>query len=240
MKYHSSIGRALVKVAAEKLYAPDVLAHELGHSSLHGESGLLMPIRKAAPTLGSMINIITNKPYGLAGHLVPLADEAYASSKAMKTMRDWGVGEKDRRAARKRLGLGLASYAVGPAVDAGLTIGGMATGSRALSIAAPLAAGAVQRSVGPKIVRKMDEVPIKGITRGRAVELAKRTRPGVDVHFARTRLPGRGGFVNKPLVELSEEDVKHSPMYDELGAFIGHKASGKLLRKGGVVVSPID
>lgn len=240
MKYNSPATLAMVKVAREKRYAPDILAHELGHSSLHGDSGLLMPLRSIAPVAGSIANIATGTPYGLAGHLVPLADEAYASTKAVKTLKDWGIGEEDRKAARRRFGLGLASYAVGPAVDAGMTIGGIAAGSQALLIAAPFAGKLVESKVGPKLIRKMDETVIKGISRERARELAAKARPGVDVHFAKHPIPTRGGFVSKPLFEPSEKDIKESPLHDEFRAFIGSRASGKLLRKGGVVISPTE
>lgn len=237
MNYASPITLAMVKVAKEKRYAPDILAHELGHSSLHGDSRLLMPMRSMAPLAGTVVNVLSKKPYGLAGHLVPLADEAYASSKAMKTLKEWDVSEEDRKSARKRLGLGLASYAVAPVIDAGMTIGAVATGSPGAIAAAPIVARLAEAGVSPRLIKSMDKIPIEGISKERAVELAKKSRPGVEVHFSKRRLPARGMFVSKPLFR---EDVESSPRHDELGAFIGRKASGRLLREGGIVLGPTD
>jgi hypothetical protein len=241
MIYRSPLTHAMVKVAskaAEETYAPDILAHELGHARLHGDSPWLMPARTAAPLAGQVANLATGSALGLAGHLVPLTDEAYASTKAMRTLKEWDVPEEDRRAARKRLGLGFSSYAVGPAVDAGLTIGGIASGSTAMRVAAPFAGRLAHAATAPSIVGAMDRIPIKGVSKARARALAKRTRPGTDVHFAKKPLPDRGGFMSRPIVEPTEKELRRSKIRKELGAFIGRKASGKLLRKGGVVVGP--
>lgn len=241
MIYRSPLAHAMVKVAKKatrETYAPDILAHELGHASFHGDSRLLMPMRSIAPAAGSILNVIGKTPAGLAGHLVPLTDEGYASVKAMKTLKDWDIDEEDRKAARKRLGLGFTSYAVGPAVDAGLTVGALASGNTGLRIAAPiaghLAAGAASRS----LVKAMDETPIKGISRSRAKALVKRTKPGVDVYFSKKPIPDRGGFVSKPVLDPTEGELESSEFRKELDPFIGRRASGKLLRKGGVVVGP--
>lgn len=231
----------MVKVAAKAAnvtYAPDILAHELGHASLHGDSRLLMPLRNLAPLAGSISNIATGTPWGLAGHIVPLADEGYASLKAMKTLKDWDINEEDRRAARKRLGIGFSTYAVGPAVDAGVTVGALATGSLGLRVAAPLAGHVASAVVGPTLSESMDKIPIKGISKERAIELVQRTKPETDVYFAKKPMPSKGGFLSRPIVEPSEGMLAKDKDRKELGAFIGHKASGKLLRKGGVVVSP--
>lgn len=241
MIYRSPLARALVKVAAKatvETYAPDILAHELGHSKLHGKSRLLMPLRHAAPIAGQITNIVANTPVGLAGHLVPLTDEAHASLRAMQTLKDWDVPEEDRRAARKRLGLGFASYAVGPVVDAGLTIGGIASGSTALRVAGPIAGHLAHAAAAPSIVEAMDRVPIKGISKARAEELVAAERPSTDVYFAKKPLPERGGFMSRPLMTPSDKELERSELRKELGAFIGRKASGRLLRKGGVVVGP--
>lgn len=240
MNYHSPIANVMVKVAKEKRYAPDILAHELGHSKLHGKSGLLMPVRSLAPMAGSISNIVTGTPYGLAGHLVPLADEAYASTKAMKTLKDWGIEESERKAAKKRFGLGFASYALGPTVDAGVTIGGLAAGSQDVASLGPMAGRLAEYALSSRIARQIDKVPVKGISKKRAKELSYKENPDVDVHFSRRPIPHRGMYVGKPILRPSEERIKGNPMYETLGAFIGSKASGKLLRKGGVVVSPTE
>ena len=240
MNYNSPIVCAMVKVAKDKRYAPDILAHELGHSKLHGKSKLLMPVRSLAPMAGSISNIVTGTPYGLAGHLVPLADEAYASTKAMKTLKDWGVDESDRRAARKRFGLGFASYALGPTVDAGVTIGGLAAGNQDVASLGPIAGRLAEYALSSRIARQIDDVDVKGISRAKAEALAKKENPDVDVHFSRRPIPHRGMYVGKPIFKPSEKSIKHNPMYETLGAFIGDKASGKLLRKGGVVVGPTE
>jgi len=241
MIYRSPLVHAMVKVASRatrETYDPDILAHELGHAKLHGNSALLMPARTLAPFAGQVANVATGSAAGLAGHLVPLADEAHASLRAMKTLKEWDMDEEDRSAARKRLGLGFSSYAVGPAVDAGLTIGGIASGSNALRVAGPVAGHLAGYAAGPSIVKAMDKVPIKGISKSRAKALAKRTSPRTDVHFAKKRLPDRGGFMSRPLVTPTEKELERSKLRKGLGAFIGRKGSGKLLRKGGVVVGP--
>jgi len=231
----------MVKVAGKAskgTYAPDILAHELGHASLHGKNRFLMPARNLAPVVGSVSNIVTGTPWGLAGHIVPLADEGYASLKAMKTLKDWDIDEEDRRAARKRLGLGFSTYAVGPVVDAGVTIGALATDSLGLRIAAPLAGYVASAVVNPTLSESMDKIPIKGISEERARKLVQRTKPETDVYFAKKPMPSKGGFLSRPIIEPSKRMLADDEDRKELGAFIGHKASGKLLRKGGVVVSP--
>lgn len=231
----------MIKVASkasEDTYAPDILAHELGHASLHGDSKLLMPARSIAPMAGSIANIVTGTPYGLAGHLVPLVDEGYANVKAMETLKDWDIDEEDRSAARKRMGLGFASYAIGPAVDAGMTVGALASGSTGMRIAAPIAGRLARRAASPFLVEEMDRTPIKGLSKSRAIELAKRTRPETDVYFSKKQLPDRGGFVSRPITEPTRKELANDPLRKELGAFIGRKASGKLLRKGGVLIGP--
>lgn len=241
MIYRSPLTRAMVKAAekaAEETYAPDILAHELGHSQLHGDSRLLMPLRRVAPVAGQMANIATGTPWGLAGHLVPLADEAHASVRAMKTLKDWDIPEEDRKAARKRLGLGFSTYAVGPAVDAGMTIGGIAAGNTALRVAGPFVGHLAHAATSPALGRAMDKIPIKGVTKSRAKSLAKKTRPETDVYFADKPIPSRGGFVGRPIMEPTDEELERDSLRKELGAFIGRRASGKLLRKGGVIVGP--
>lgn len=241
MIYRSPLTHAMVKVAkraAEETYAPDILAHELGHARLHGDSPWLMPARSLAPAVGQISNMASGSGYGLAGHLVPLVDETFATASAMKTLKDWDIPEEDRRAARKRLGAGLASYAVGPAVDAGLTVGGIATGNRLMHVAGPVAGRITEAVAGPRLAKTMSDTPIKGLTKNKARTLAKRTRPETDVYFAKKPLPEHGGFVSRPITRLTDKDLKRDGLRKELGGFIGNRASGKLLRKGGVVVGP--
>ena len=238
--YRSPQTHALIKVASKATrgtYDPDVLAHELGHSSIHGTNPYLMPVRNAAPVVGAVLNIAADTPVGLMGHLLPLADEADASRRAVRTMREWDLDKEDVQAAKKRLGLGLASYAVGPAVDAGLTVGGIAAGSRFMRAAAPFAGKIVADATGPSFSRAMDSVPIKGLSEDRAKSLAAKTNPKVKVHFSKKALPERGVFISRPTKWSSNEDSKTRK---ELGAFIGDRASGKLLREGGVLVGPTN
>lgn len=242
MFYRSPLVNAMIKIASsgERVYAPDLLAHELGHAKIHGKSPVLGLARRWAPLAGSAVNVIGETPVGLAGHLVPISDEVFASAKAMKTLKDWGIDEENRRAASKRLGTALSSYVAGPAVDAGLTVGALATGNTAMLASAPVAGYITGRIVSPLVSKRLDKIPIEGISEERARILAKETSPDTNVYFSKKSFPGKGGYITRPFIRPSEKQLERMKVHKELGALIGRKASGRLLREGGVIVSPID
>lgn len=242
MKYRSPLVVAMVKVASKKevTYDPSTLAHELGHADIHSKNKLVQPLRRIGPIVGGAVTISSNTPWGLVGHVPALLDESYASSKAVDTMRDWDMDEEDIKAAKKRLGVAYSTYAAGPIVDAGLTIGGIASDNGIMRVAGPFAGRLATGVWSPVASRLMERTPIKRVTKEQAKALAAKSHPDTDVHFADRSYPGLGGYLDKPLLEPSEKSLERNKLRKQLGAYIGGKASRKLIRKGGVVIGPSE
>lgn len=243
MRYSSPHTYALIKAASqakEKTYAPDILAHELGHARYHQTVPGLHIVRTLAPVAGEVVNVMTDTPYGLVGHAIPIADEAIASRRAIKTMREWGSDEEDISAAKKRLGVALSSYTAGPAVDAGLAVTGFVTGSRELQRIAPMAGLVTEMAAGPAASRVMKKIPIKARTERDLRTLMREKDPETEVHFAKKPLRMGGAYMNRPLTETTARLRRKMPVYEHIRDSIGSRASDRLIRKGGVVIGPTE
>jgi hypothetical protein len=106
---------------------PDFLMHEVGHASSYKKFKSLSKFRTfgiAAAPLAITATAVTRKdsivskvaPYAAGAALTPmLADEAVASVKAMKDLKRATATKKQLSIARKNLGKGFASYALGAA-----------------------------------------------------------------------------------------------------------------------------